>query len=135
MSVEENKALVRRMYEFINKRELDAYYELLAPDFVFHGTSNNMSFEQNKQFDAIAMNAFPDGISTIHNMIAEGDKVGFQVHLKMTHTGLFMGITSTGKTIEITNTYIVKIVNNKIAEWWGTAEFTRVMQELGIGQK
>jgi predicted ester cyclase len=133
MSVEENKALIRRMYELINRGE--PYYELLAPDFVVHGTSGDMSSEQNKRFDAVMQAAFPDSKMTLHNMIAEGDKVAFQVHIKMTHTGPFMGVAPTGKKIEITNTYIVKIAANKIAEWWGTTEFSRVIKEIAPFQK
>jgi predicted ester cyclase len=130
MSVEENKALIRRMYELINQKE--PYYELLTPDFVVHGTSSDMSLEQNKRFDAMLLTGFAEFKTTLHNMIAEADKVAFQVNIKMTHTGPFMGAAPTGKKIEITNTYIVKIFNNKVSEWWGTAEFTRVMQELGV---
>jgi|WetSurMetagenome_2_1015567.scaffolds.fasta_scaffold30737_3 predicted ester cyclase len=130
MSVEENKALIRRMYELINQGK--PYYDLLTPDFVVHGTTRDMSLEENKQFDAVMQAAFADYKMTLHNMIGEGDKVAYQVHIKMAHTGLFMGIAPTGKTVEITNTYILKITDNKISEWWGTAEFNRVIQELGI---
>jgi len=132
MSLDENKVLVRRMYEFMNKKELDSYYDLLAPDIVFHLTTRDMSLEQNKQFDAMMLAGFPTFKMTLHNMIAEGDKVAFQVNIKMTHAGPFMGVAPTGKKMEITNTYIVSIVDDKVAEWWGTAEFSRVMQELGV---
>jgi predicted ester cyclase len=135
MSVEENKDLIRRMYEFVNKREFNAYYELLAPDFVIHQTRRDISFEQNKQFDALLFAAFPDLRASIENMVAEGDKVAFQVKGKLTHTGPFMGVSPTGKQIEITNTYIVRIVGNRIAEWWGTTEFPVLMQQLGIVPK
>ena len=130
MSVEENKALIRRMYDLINRKE--PYYELLAPDFVVHGTNRDMSFEQNKQFDAMLFAGFAEFKATLHNVIGEGDKVAFQVNIKMAHTGPFMGVAATGKKIEITNTYIVKVADDRVSEWWGTAEFSRVMQELGI---
>ncbi len=133
MSVEENKALIRRMYELINKRE--PYYDLLVPGFVVHGTTGDMSYEENRQFDAMMQAAFANYTMTLDNMIGEGDKVAFQVHITMTHTGPLMGIAPTGKTVEITNTYIVGILDNKIAEWWGTAEFSRVAQELGVAAK
>ena len=46
MSIKENKALVRRVYEFLNRGELAAYYELLAPEYVSHLTTGDMSLEQ-----------------------------------------------------------------------------------------
>ena len=36
MSLEENKAVVRKMFEAINKQKLASLDELMAPDFVLH---------------------------------------------------------------------------------------------------
>jgi len=36
MSLEENKAIVRRFFEAFNKRNLVLLYELVAPDYVDH---------------------------------------------------------------------------------------------------
>jgi hypothetical protein len=44
MSLEENKAIVRKFIEAYNKRNLDAFDDLLAPDYVDHTSqvgSNN----------------------------------------------------------------------------------------------
>jgi len=40
MSIEENKTLVRRVYEELNKRNLDAVSELLATNYVNHQAGN-----------------------------------------------------------------------------------------------
>jgi predicted ester cyclase len=92
-----------------------------------------------KQFETMATTGFPDAKFTVDNLVAEGDKVAFQVHCRMTHTGTFSGIAPTGKKIEMTNTHIVKIVGNKVMEWWGTMDNLSMMQQLGIvslsGQK
>ena len=37
MPVEENKALLNRLYDLMNRRQLEEYYDLYAPDFVLHG--------------------------------------------------------------------------------------------------
>jgi len=132
MSVEDNKALIRRLYELWNQRQLVAYYQLYAQDFVLHGTARDMSLGQMKQFEAQMDAAFPDAKCIIDNMVAEGDKIAFQANVRMTHTGPFMGIAATGKKFEIINTHIVRVAANMVAEWWGTTEFARVMQELGV---
>ena len=36
MSIEENKTLVQRIYELLNRKEFDASYKYFAPEFVFH---------------------------------------------------------------------------------------------------
>jgi len=139
MSPEENKAVILRLYDLINQKQLDAYYELYAPDFIDHASTGDRSLEQMKQFEAMATAAFPDAKFTVDNMVAEGDKVAFQVHCRMTHKGTFRGVAPTGKKIEVINTHIVKIVANKVMEWWGTMDNLGMMQQLGIvslsGQK
>ena len=132
MSVKENKALILRFYDLYNRRELDACYELFAPEYIFHSPTGDLSREQVKQFDVMFASAFPDVICTINDMVAEGDKVAFRVNARGTHTGPFMGVAPTGKKIEMNNTYIVKIVANKWVEQWGTTEFPLLMQQLGV---
>ena len=132
MSIKENKALVLHFYELYNRRELDAAYELFGPKYVFHSPNGDMSREQVKQFDAMLAAAFPDAICTINDMVAEGDKVAFQVNFRGTHTGQFMGTAATGKKFEMNNTYIVKIIANKWMEQWGTSEMPLLMQQLGV---
>jgi len=132
MSIKENKALILRFYDLYNRRELEAAYELFAPEYIFHSPTGDMSREQVKQFDTMLVPAFPDAICTINDMVAEGDKVAFRENMRGTHTDPFIGTAPTGKKIEMNNTYIVKIVGNKWVEQWGTTEFPLLMQQLGI---
>jgi predicted ester cyclase len=133
MSMEENKALIYRLYDLYSRHELDACNELYSPDWVFHSSSRDMTLEENKQFDIMVVKAFPDGKLTILDMIAEGDKVAYIVNATGTHTGgPFMGIQPTGKKMNMTNTYIVRIADNKIMEHRGTTEFLAVLEQLGV---
>jgi len=131
MSLEENKALVRRVYDLMNQREIDASYELFAPECVFHMPDGDKSMEQSKEFDAMLLAAFPDVILTITDIIAEGDKVAFRVKLKGTNTGALMGNAPTGKKVEITNSNWVKVVDGKCVECWVTSDMLGMMQQLG----
>ena len=60
MTIEENKALVRRAYELANRRELDAFFELLAPEYVEHLPTGDISLEQLKQYANTFFESFPD---------------------------------------------------------------------------
>ncbi len=42
MSIEENKANVRRGFEAVNQKNLAVFDELLTPDVVFHSASTTM---------------------------------------------------------------------------------------------
>ena len=76
--------------------------------------------------------AFPDASATIEDMVAEGDKVAVRVTWRATHKGEFMGITPTGKQIEMTNTLIFRIADGKLVENWATIDELRLMRQLGV---
>ena len=131
MSIKENKSLIRHVYELLNRREMDTSYELYAPGNVAHFTTGDMSLTQTREFEAMFVTAFPDISFTIEDMVAEGDRVAVRVTSKGTHKGEFMGIAPTGNKIEMTNTSIYGIADGKLAEYWGTVDTLRLMQQLG----
>ena len=132
MSTEENKALICRVYEFMNRGELDALYELFDPGYVSHYTDRDMTLEQNKQLGPTFYTSFPDISFNIEHMVTEGDKVAFRETWTGTHSGEFMGITPTGRKIEMMNTATFKMVDGKLAESRATLDELRLMQQLGI---
>jgi predicted ester cyclase len=131
MSIKENKALVRRVYELSNKGEIASTYDFYAPGCIFHGPYGDTSVEQVKNFDAMLLVAFPDINYTIEDMVAEGDKVAYRVTIRGTHRVEFMGIAPTGKKVEFTSTDIVRIAGKKWVEWWANIDMLRLMQQLG----
>ena len=131
MGIEENKEVIRRFYELYDQKYVDAANELISPDWV--GPDGRSTREDNKRFDIMQHNAFPDLKVTLLDMIAEGDKVAYIVNVKGTHTGgPYMGIPPTGKKIDGTNTWICRIVDNKIVEHRGTGDFLNPLHQLGI---
>ena len=61
MSLEENKTVIRKMIEAINKQNLAIWDELMAPDFVVHmHTQKIQGLESNKQFIKDEIKSFPD---------------------------------------------------------------------------
>ena len=129
---EENKALVRRIYDLFNRREIEATYELYAPQCVLHMSHGDISVKECREFDSMLLSAFPDLSLTIEDMVAEGDMVAYRVTLRGTHQGEFMGIASTGNKIDITFADFVKIKAGKLVEFWNTGDNLRLMQQLGV---
>jgi predicted ester cyclase len=121
MSVEENKALVRRIYELINSGDYAACYEFCTPGYAEHLTDRDMNLEESKKFEADFLTAFPDIKATINDMVAEGDKVAVMVTWKGTHK-------DTGKKIEMTNANIFRIANGKWAETWNVTDVALARQ-------
>jgi len=130
MSLEENKALVRRFIEAYNKRNLDLFDDLLAPDYFDH--TNKVDIEGLKQLMNMAFKAFPDFHETIEDIIAEGDKVWARITFAGTHTGEFMGIAPTGKKITTEMVDIFRIVNGKLVEYRDVNNNLDYLKKLGI---
>jgi len=113
MSLEKNKAIIRKGIEEINKRNLTVLDEFIAPDYVDH-TNPLRGLEDIKQFYTRAFKDFPDLYRTIEDIIAEGDKVW--VRFKITATD------PAGKKIELPTVTIYRIVNGKIVEAWSVPQ-------------
>jgi steroid delta-isomerase-like uncharacterized protein len=135
MSIEENKALVRReIEEAWHKGNLMAVEEIYDTNFVDHspfpGTTPDR--EGIKQFIKIMRDAFPDIRLTIEDLIAENDKVVERVTATGTNKGEFMGITPTGKQITVPVITINRFAGGKIVERWSLSDQLAMMQQLGI---
>jgi predicted ester cyclase len=59
MSLEENKAIVRRYNEATNKQNLDLFDDIVAPDYVDH-THQLQGLESFKQLLKLGFKGFPD---------------------------------------------------------------------------
>ena len=134
MSVEENnKALVRHFVEeVLNGGNLDAIDELMAPDYLDHGTPTGKytGREGHKRSIAKQLAASSDLRFHIEEQIAEGDKVVSWVIGSGTHDReRFMGLAPTGTRVTIENIIISRVVEGKIAEDWGVRDASHVWQQ------
>jgi steroid delta-isomerase-like uncharacterized protein len=130
-SVKENKALVKRVIEYWNERNLDAFLEIMAPEYVEHLPSGDVTKEQLKKYSRTFFDAFPDIEITIKDMVGEGDKVAALVNWRATHEGEYLGIPATGKRIDITVAMIVRIENGKWMEFWNVTDIN-LAKQLGM---
>jgi steroid delta-isomerase-like uncharacterized protein len=109
--------------------------ELMANDVIHHFNSDPnpiVGLAANKAFNASLFQGFPNIQHTIEDTIAEGDKVVYRTTLKGTHTGEFMGIPPTGKSVIINDFTLLRIAEGKIVEWWYDCNLLAVMQQLGL---
>lgn len=134
MSVEENKALVRRLVEAINKRKWGVIDEVMVPGYVDHYAlpGQKPGREGYKEAFISTTNAFPDFLFTIEDMIAEGDKVVARLTFSGTHKGEFASIAPTNKRVTYTHIRILRIVRGKIVEDWGFSDRLSSLQQLGV---
>jgi steroid delta-isomerase-like uncharacterized protein len=133
MSTEENKALVYRYVEALNKHNLAAMEEVYARDFVVHGPAafGDMDRARVKQMYTAFFPAFPDAHVAVEDVIAEGDKVVYRVTIRGTHQGVFMSIPPTGKQVSWTAIEIERIEDDRFVEGWTNSDDLGLMQQLG----
>lgn len=130
MSLKENKALVRKFVDAYNNRNLDVFDELLAPNYFDH--TSQVDREGLKQLMTMAFTAFPDFQETIEDIIAEGNKVWARITFTGTHTGEWMGIAPTGKTVTTEMVDIFRVENGKLVEYRDVNNNVDFLEKLGL---
>lgn len=133
MSSEDNKAIVRGLIEdLFNTANLDIADEVLADDYVDHSASHaDLSGAENvKQSVSEWLAAFPDTVSVVRDLVAEGDRVAARWRTRATHRGAFMDVYPTGNQIDVTWFGIFRLSDGKIVESWDTFNVVEMMQQL-----
>ena len=130
---EPNKAIVRGLFEELNRGNLSLVYDLFATNVVFHnaGADHFGDLDGFKQFQSEIRTGFPDLRFTIDNLIAEDDRVSYRYILLGTHRGEYMGVPATGKQVTMTGMGILRIARGKIAEGWFVPDLLGLLQQLG----
>jgi len=136
MSLEENKELVRRIYdELWNERKLEVAEELIAQDAVNYDTGllpQTFGPEEMKGTVRMVTASFPDNRHEVEEIIAEGDKVVVHCTLTGTHEGEFMGIPPTGRSIEVTEIHVYRLEDGKAVEHRVGRDDLGAMRQLGV---
>lgn len=120
LSIEENKALMRRCFEeALNQGKLALVDEIFAPGFVDHSTPEQVAGPGGvKRYFELIRAGFPDMQVSIDQLIAEGDKVALRTTWRGTHRGEYEGIAPTGKRVTRTMLHIFGVRGGKIQEEW-----------------
>jgi 3-hydroxyisobutyrate dehydrogenase len=133
---ERNKAIVARAEEAWNEGDLDEAFGYFADDYRENTPFPMPGLHPDKRGLTTLLrafrNAFPDGHVTIDAMVAEGDLVCYHSTARGTHTGEFMGIAPTGRSVEVGAIHIHRIAGGKIVEHWGRSDQLALMRQLGV---
>ncbi|HEX3909484.1 MAG TPA: ester cyclase [Solirubrobacteraceae bacterium] len=134
MSLEENKALVRKLYiESINGKDKAILDQIMSADVqsdtAFPDPGGLAGYKQ--VFDEV-IGAFPDYEIRIEEEIAEGDQVVTRYTARGTHEGDFLGMAPTGRRIELKGIDINRVSEGKIVEHSSEASVGVLLLELGF---
>jgi steroid delta-isomerase-like uncharacterized protein len=133
MSIEENKAIMRRMIEELwNQGKMEVADELFAADHVAPDLPMAPPGPDGvKMIAGMFLSAFPDLHMEIEDIIAEGDKVVARFTETGTHKGDYMGIPATGNKVKFSEVGILQIEGGKIVKSWYNLDQFGLMQQIG----
>ena len=135
MSAKENKALIRRYFEAIDRPNAaaDILDEFLDSDVVTHNPPPGVTPDLEglkKQF--VVFQKSTPGYHTVDDLIAEGDKVAARITGYGTHEGELFGIPRTGKEIRLSGIVVWRIKRGKIVEHWAQNDMLDLLHQLGV---
>ena len=133
MSSEQNKAVVRRLFEEPWKGKLDVVDELTAGDYVGHDPSLPgpvQGPEGVKEFISTSLGAFPDARITVEEQLAEGDLVATRWSARGTHEGALMDIEPSGKKVTVSGLTISRVEGGKVVEEFQNWDFYGMMRQV-----
>ena len=138
MSLDENKAVVRRIFtEFWQGGNAGVLDELLAPDCVNYEQSNPelRGGEACKQWaEGVRLangQGFPDVAIALEDLVAEGDRVVKRWVFSGTHRGEYAGIPPTGKRVTMRGITLYRLAGGKVKELYWNYDVFGLLQQLG----
>jgi steroid delta-isomerase-like uncharacterized protein len=132
MSVEENKALVRRYLDLYRTGDPRIADEIIDVQFVDHAhPEQRPGPEDVKRMVSRVQSAFSDIAITTEDVIGEGDRVACRFTLAGVHSATFAGIPPTGRRFTLTGIDFLRIANGKLVELWSALDTLSLLQQLG----
>ena len=133
MAMEDNKELVRRCWlECFNRGDLSVVDELVAPNYVWHGPSQEINGQEGiKQLITAIRSGLPDIQMSIERQLAAGDEVATRWRIQGTHKGNLFGVAPSGKRVNITGLAISRFAQGKIVEEWEEYDQFGLFQQIG----
>lgn len=133
---EQNKAVVRRLFDAIQFGDLATFNAVADPDALVHTASGETKkggapFPDLKTACPICVAVTPRQV-TIDFMLAEGDLVTVRSTLRGTQVGQSFGIAPTGKPFVVSYINIYRIRGGHIVENWVGLDRLSVAQQLGM---
>ena len=116
----------------INEGKVAVLDTAYAPEIVLHTVPEIKGIANSKAYYANFVTGFSNRQFIVKDIFASGDKVTKYWEFKGTHTGNFMGIPATGKTIDVEGCTIARMVNGKIVEERDFMDNMDFMKQLGL---
>jgi steroid delta-isomerase-like uncharacterized protein len=133
MGTEENKQLALRLYDAVNDGDVPAVGELVTADYVENDPLPGQGAGREGVIDRFSM--IVNGLAprfTVHDVVAEGDKVVVRWMNVGTHVSEFAGIPATGQAFTIGGIDIYRVADGQLCEHWHQLDQLSMLGQLGL---
>ena len=133
---DKTRAVIEGMVDGLNDHRINDIGDFFAEGFRWMGNTGCgtktglKEFQDNWQRPFQA--AFSDKVCIDEARLYMGEWAAAFGRQEAVHSGVFMGVEPTGRTVEIRYMDFWKVVDGKIADNWVMVDFPRVMAQLGV---
>lgn len=135
VTLEQNKAIIRRLEEAWQADDWDTLDELFAPDMISHAAVPYLpSGPKGWKLAHVQMRrAVPDRRVSIEDMVAEGDRVVVRCRMTGTNDGglPWAEARPSGDRVDMEWISIYRIVDGKVAEHWAINDMITLVRQIG----
>ncbi len=129
----DGKQVVRTWLEDgLGRGSLSALADAVSPDVVFHSGPVGSVRGTDELIAAVTeyRTAFPDLAVTIHDQVADGDRVATRFEVQGSNFGDLAGFPPTGNRVRIEIINIARIDNDQIVEIWSETDSFDLLEQL-----
>ena len=127
------RAILRFVDEFINRGDTSALQELIHPDYVYRSPGEELHGSDGlAALFAGYRSAFPDLAVQIDDLVVTDDATVMAFTLTGTHRGELLGISATGRRVQVNGMVRSRFRDGKIADEWEILDQLSLFEQLGI---
>ena len=135
MSAEENIAIMKRVFQAFNDRDMSIIPQITAPGFVRHelagGFGDTEGAEGVRNLYQQALQAIPDFQMKMDDIFATDTHVAVRFTVSGTHKGEFLGVAPTGKKVEYCQINLYCFQEGKCTESWQLMDVAGFLRQVG----
>ena len=128
-----NMELIRAGFEAFNAGNADQCMALTTQDLIMNMAElpePRRGQQEWRQGFELMKHAFPDLQAHIEDIVAADDKVAVRLRFRGTHSGEFLGIPATNRTIEYVSHEFYRVADGLIAEEWICSDMATLLRQL-----
>jgi len=133
----EAQNVVERFAAALGARDMKAFGELFADDYVNHQNSAAAPAPSGKSVKQATLDFFQNRVNAMSDLrvsieasLASGDKAAASFLYEGTHDGQYFGFQPTGHALRFTSCDIFRVRDGRIAEHWGMGDIAGVIAQL-----